>query len=130
MHGPTYMANPLACAAGLASLWSLLRDGLAWREEVGRKSSVGLAAGLATALAPSRAVNRSALIGRDRGHRAGEGPVDVASATAAAVERGVWLRPFRNLIYTMPPYICTPDEIAQVTSAMVEVARLTGSRRL
>jgi len=44
------------------------------------------------------------------------------SATPAALERGVWLRPFRNLIYVMPPYICTPAEIGQITSAMVGVA--------
>ena len=44
-------------------------------------------------------------------------------ATAAALEHGVWLRPFRNLVYTMPPYICTPEEIEQITSAMVGVAR-------
>ena len=47
----------------------------------------------------------------------------MAVATAAALERGVWLRPFRNLIYAMPPYICTPGEIEQITSAMVGVAR-------
>jgi len=57
-------------------------------------------------------------------------PVDLSIATPAALDRGVWLRPFRNLVYAMPPFICTPDEIAQVTSAMVEVGRLTGSRRL
>ena len=47
-------------------------------------------------------------------------PVDLAVATPAALDRGVWLRPFRNLVYAMPPYICTPDEIAQITSAMVD----------
>ncbi len=50
-------------------------------------------------------------------------PVDLRIATPAAVEQGVWLRPFRNLIYAMPPYICTREEIAQITSAMVEVTR-------
>jgi adenosylmethionine-8-amino-7-oxononanoate aminotransferase len=58
------------------------------------------------------------------------GPVDLAVATPVALDHGVWLRPFRNLIYAMPPYICTPGEIAQITSAMVEVATRTGSRRL
>src|SRR6202000_3117653 len=57
-------------------------------------------------------------------------PVDLAIATPAALDRGVWLRPFRNLVYAMPPFICTPGEIAQVTSTMVEVARLNGSRRI
>jgi adenosylmethionine-8-amino-7-oxononanoate aminotransferase len=50
-------------------------------------------------------------------------PVDLAVATPAALQRGVWLRPFRNLIYVMPPYICTPEEIDRITSAMVGVAR-------
>jgi adenosylmethionine-8-amino-7-oxononanoate aminotransferase len=53
-------------------------------------------------------------------------PVDLAVATPAALDHGVWLRPFRNLIYAMPPFICAPAEIAQITSAMVEVARLVG----
>jgi len=51
------------------------------------------------------------------------GPVDMPVATAAALKHGIWLRPFRNLVYAMPPYICTPDEIDQITSAMVGVAR-------
>ena len=50
-------------------------------------------------------------------------PVDMRVATAAALRHGVWLRPFRNLVYAMPPYICTPAEIAQITAAMVGVAR-------
>jgi adenosylmethionine-8-amino-7-oxononanoate aminotransferase len=53
-------------------------------------------------------------------------PVDLAVATPAALDHGVWLRPFRNLVYAMPPYICPPDQIAQITSAMVDIARLMG----
>ena len=52
-----------------------------------------------------------------------DAPVDLRVATPAALQRGVWLRPFRNVIYVMPPYICTPHEIEQITSAMVGVAR-------
>lgn len=44
-------------------------------------------------------------------------------ATETALEHRVWLRPFRNLVYAMPPFICTPDEVAQIGSAMVAVAR-------
>jgi adenosylmethionine-8-amino-7-oxononanoate aminotransferase len=44
-------------------------------------------------------------------------------ATETALEHRVWLRPFRNLVYAMPPYICSDDEIGQLTSAMVGVAR-------
>jgi adenosylmethionine-8-amino-7-oxononanoate aminotransferase len=53
-------------------------------------------------------------------------PVDVPRAQAAAEDVGVWLRPFRNLIYAMPPFICPPNEIAQITSAMVAVAQALG----
>jgi adenosylmethionine-8-amino-7-oxononanoate aminotransferase len=52
-----------------------------------------------------------------------ERPVDMAVATATALQHRVWLRPFRNLVYAMPPYVCTPDEVGRITSAMVGVAR-------
>jgi adenosylmethionine-8-amino-7-oxononanoate aminotransferase len=125
MHGPTFMANPLACAVSVASVELLL--GQDWRSSVAAISA-GLTAGLEPARAlPSvtdvRVCGAIGVIECDR-------PVDLAITTPAALDRGVWLRPFRNLIYAMPPFICTPDEIAQITSAMVEVARLTGSRRL
>ena len=45
-------------------------------------------------------------------------PVGVDAATEAALDAGVWLRPFRNLIYTMPPYICTDDEIDRICGAV------------
>jgi adenosylmethionine-8-amino-7-oxononanoate aminotransferase len=57
-------------------------------------------------------------------------PVDLAVASPAALDRGIWLRPFRNLVYAMPPFICTPGEIAQIASTMVELATLNGSRRI
>jgi adenosylmethionine-8-amino-7-oxononanoate aminotransferase len=46
-------------------------------------------------------------------------PVDVAAVTSFALEHGVWVRPFRNLVYTMPPYVSTEDEITTITSAIV-----------
>ncbi len=125
MHGPTFMANPLACAVSVASVELLLSQD--WRSSVA-EISAGLTAGLAPARAlPAvtdvRVCGAIGVIECDR-------PVDLAIATPAGLDRGVWLRPFRNLVYAMPPFICSPAEIAQVTSAMVEVARLTGSRRL
>jgi adenosylmethionine-8-amino-7-oxononanoate aminotransferase len=45
--------------------------------------------------------------------------VDVGAVTAVAAERGVWLRPFRDLIYTMPPYVMGEEDLASVTGALV-----------
>jgi adenosylmethionine-8-amino-7-oxononanoate aminotransferase len=121
MHGPTFMANALACAVSVASIEVLL--GQDWRSVV-----AGISAGLSAGLEPARAlpavtdVRVCGAIGVIECHR----PVDLAVATPAALDRGVWLRPFRNLVYAMPPFICTAGEIAQITSAMVEVARLVG----
>ena len=48
--------------------------------------------------------------------------VDIPAATAAAVDRGVWLRPFRDLIYVMPPYVIDEDDLTRVAEAMVAAA--------
>ena len=118
MHGPTFMANALACAVSVASV-ELLRTG-DWQSRV-RRIEAGLTDGLRAAEAlPNvidvRVLGAIGVLELDR-------PVDLRVATPAAVERGVWLRPFRNLIYVMPPYICTDAEIDQITSARVGVAR-------
>jgi adenosylmethionine-8-amino-7-oxononanoate aminotransferase len=119
MHGPTFMANPLACAVSVASVELLLSQD--WRSRI-TEISAGLAAGLEPARATPgvtdvRVRGAIGVIECDR-------PVDLAVATPVALDHGVWLRPFRNLVYAMPPYICPPAEIAQITSSMVEVARL------
>ncbi|AWV47851.1 adenosylmethionine--8-amino-7-oxononanoatetransaminase [Mycobacterium leprae Kyoto-2] len=121
MHGPTFMANPLACAVSVASVEVLL--GQDWRSRVA-EISAGLTAGLEAAqglpgVIDVRVCGAIGVIECDRS-------VDLAVATPAALDRRVWLRPFRNLVYAMPPYICPPAEIAQITSAMVEVAGLVG----
>ena len=121
MHGPTFMANALACAVAVASVELLLADD--WRSRV-RAIEAGLRDGLEPArslpgVADVRVLGAIGVIEMDR-------PVDLRVATAAALEHGVWLRPFRNLVYAMPPYICTPAEIAQITSAMVAVADALG----
>lgn len=123
MHGPTYMANPLACAVALASL-DLLADG-AWRPRV-----AAIEAGLREGLAPARDLPGIAdvrVLGAI-GVVQLEHPVDVAAATAAAVERGVWLRPFRDLIYTMPPYVISEEDLASVSAAVVAAVEASGAR--
>jgi adenosylmethionine---8-amino-7-oxononanoate aminotransferase len=112
-HGPTFMANPLAAAVSLASIRLLLAGD--WAGAVARIST-GLAAGLAplATLPGVRDVRVLGAIGVVQLER----PVAVPAATAAAVAHGVWLRPFRDLIYTMPPYLCTDAEIAGICTAM------------
>jgi adenosylmethionine-8-amino-7-oxononanoate aminotransferase len=117
MHGPTYMANPLACAAALASLDLLATE--EWRMQVKR-----IERGLRTGLESARELPAVSDV-RVRGAIGVvqlEQEVDVAAATAASVERGVWLRPFRDLVYTMPPYVISDDDLAAVTEAVVATA--------
>ncbi|MEX0580819.1 MAG: adenosylmethionine--8-amino-7-oxononanoate transaminase [Mycobacterium sp.] len=121
MHGPTFMANALACAVAVASVELLLRQD--WRARVA-EISAGLTAGLepARALPAVADVRVCGAIGVIETHR----PVDMRVATAVGLDHGVWLRPFRNLIYVMPPFICSTDEVDRITSAMVAVARALG----
>ncbi|WP_406237947.1 adenosylmethionine--8-amino-7-oxononanoate transaminase [Nocardia sp. NBC_01009] len=113
MHGPTFMGNPLACAVAVASMELLLqRD---WRGEVARIESE-LNAGLAP-VGDLRGVVEVRVLGAI-GVIELDGPVDMRTATEAAVSAGVWLRPFRNLIYTMPPFISTSDDVAAITAGM------------
>jgi len=117
MHGPTYMGNPLACAVALANL-DLLGTG-DWKSEVERINRC-LASGLAGCrdLPDVAAVRTIGAVGVvELTH-----PVQVDAATEAALDVGVWLRPFRNLIYTMPPYICTDDEIDRICAAVHSAA--------
>lgn len=117
MHGPTFMANPLACAVAVASSELLLsRD---WRGEVA-DLTVRLESGLAPARDLPGVVDVRVLGGI--GVVETVEPVDMRAATAAAVEAGVWLRPFRNLVYTMPPYVCTAADVAAITAGVVAAA--------
>ncbi len=121
MHGPTFMANPLACAVALASLELLCESG--WRErvdEIERQLRAGLEPARELAgVADVRVLGAIGVVQL-------RGEVDIAAATAVAVERGVWLRPFRDLIYTMPAYVMCEDDVAAVTGAIVDAARASG----
>ncbi|WP_336322404.1 adenosylmethionine--8-amino-7-oxononanoate transaminase [Streptomyces lavendofoliae] len=117
-HGPTFMGNPLATAVACASIDLLL--GQDWAREVERIGT-GLREGLtpASGLPGVRDVRVLGAIGVVQLDR----PVDVAAATAAAVREGVWLRPFRDLVYVMPPYITGDDDVARICRGVVAAAR-------
>jgi adenosylmethionine---8-amino-7-oxononanoate aminotransferase len=123
-HGPTFMGNPLACTVANASLDVLLGPGpggypAGWQAEV-RRIEAGLSAGLAPArglpgVADVRVLGAIGVVQLD--HEAG-----IAAATAAAARAGVWLRPFRDLIYTMPPYVTDGDDLARICTAVLAAA--------
>jgi adenosylmethionine-8-amino-7-oxononanoate aminotransferase len=112
-HGPTFMGNPLATAVANASI-GLLREG-DWAGEV-KRIEAGLADGLA-GLADRPGVSDVRVLGAI-GVVQLDHPVDLAAATAAAAARGVWLRPFRDLIYTMPPYLATDQDVIHITESI------------
>ncbi|OKI66799.1 adenosylmethionine--8-amino-7-oxononanoate transaminase [Micromonospora sp. CB01531] len=112
-HGPTFMGNPLACAVANASL-GLLAAG-DWAGQVARISA-GLRAGLAPlrdapGVADVRVLGAIGVVQLDH-------EVDIPRATAAAVAQGVWLRPFRDLVYTMPPYVTDDADVARIVAGI------------
>lgn len=129
-HGPTFMGNPLASAVARASIDLLLGSagagpgtahsaGGSWAGNV-RRIETGLRAGLSAAsglpgVADVRVLGAIGVVQLDH-------EVDMAAATRAAVAAGVWLRPFRDLIYTMPPYVCTDEDVARIAAAVTAAA--------
>ena len=113
MHGPTFMANPLACAVAAASLELL--ENLSWRDKV-----LGIERGLRKGLESCRGVDGIAdvrvlgAIGVVETERA----VNAARLQEFFVEQGVWIRPFARLIYLMPPYVIGADELDALTAAV------------
>ncbi len=119
MHGPTFMANPLACAIAAASIDLLVES--PWRERVARVERE-LRKGLAPCaqlpqVADVRVLGAIGVVEMRR-------PVDVAETQRLLVERGVWARPFGRLIYLMPAYVMSARDLRQLCAAVCEAAAL------
>ena len=117
MHGPTFMANPLSCSAANASIDLLLKND--WKKRIIEIQSL-----LAEELLPLKnyeSVYDARVIGAI-GVLELKKPLDMKSTQEKLIKYGVWLRPYGKLLYTMPPFIITDQELLKITNAMREVA--------
>jgi adenosylmethionine-8-amino-7-oxononanoate aminotransferase len=120
MHGPTFMANPLACAVASRSIELLLDN--AWEANIERIRK-GLEQGFTSVEGHDgvREVRVLGAIGVIEMHE----PVDMAVMQPAFVNKGVWVRPFGKLIYVMPPYVTSDKDLAILCTAIEEVIEET-----
>ena len=118
MHGPTFMANPLACAVALESLTMLGEQDMASRIsslEAKIKKLIAPAADFAS-VADVRTLGAIGVVEMKQ-------PVNVGIFQAECVKRGIWVRPFGRNVYIMPPYVISDSELETLVGQMLEIIR-------
>lgn len=115
MHGPTFMGNPLACAVANASIDLLLSQD--WQAKV-----LGMQRALREALAPAADIATVAEVRVLGGIGVVEmrEPVDIDAVQMELVKSGIWVRPFGRLVYVMPPYIMTQEQVRTLGKGIVQ----------
>ena len=120
MHGPTFMANPLACAVALKSIELLEREDMEKKVKHIEDSLIKL-------LAPAAALENVSdvrVLG-SIGVIEMKNPVDVGVFQKKCIEKGIWVRPFGRNVYVMPPYIISDSELEHLVSSMIEIVACT-----
>ena len=119
MHGPTFMGNPLACAIAGESLSILIEKSplprIAEIEEKMKKALIPLKE--CSNVADVRVLGAIGVVEMCE-------PVDMEKIQAQFVQEGVWIRPFGRLVYVMPPYIITDEELDKLMSALIKIVKL------
>ena len=118
MHGPTFMANALACAVACASLDLLEEE--SWQQRVAQLEKA-LREGLAPCAGMQGVADVRVLggIGVVETHE----PVNTQALQSYFVQHGVWIRPFNRLVYLMPPYTTSAEDVAQLCTVVAGALR-------